>query len=485
MNTEITHTRSGKSLSGLPVLLTVLACWGLPPSAAAGGVTVSESNVFQVINSAVSYRYQKEKQREVVESACYFDPEVEDSMRCSWVSNIGGTDPYRLRQEAKRKATKWCRKAGGSSCVLFWRNGSLRFDGLLPSQAEKIESALQGITSRDPEARPLPRRAVEGHRLRGRFERIRDRREGWRKKNRGHNPHWALCASEQGAYATFAMMGSPRIDPSEVRDMCVLKCEAISRFSDNESRCYVVYENGELASAATEQVVSGLPPSVEAAEVTVSQRDVFKVIDAAVFWRHQKETARKVVESACYFDPEVGSSMRCAWKSDSGGGEPQHLQQETKRRATKWCRKAGGGNCVLFWQNGSLRFDGLLPTQAEKLESALRGIAPRDSEALSLPEGVGLDHRFGSRFERIRDSGERFQKKNRRRNPHWTVCASERWPHAALYMREPEIRLSEVREMCVLKCEAISRFVDLESKCYVVYEDGEFASAAAERALRR
>ena len=39
--------------------------------------------------------------------------------------------------------------------------------------------------------------------------------------------------------------------------------------------------------------------------------------------------------------------------------------------------------------------------------------------------------------------------------------------------------------MCVLKCQAISRFVAKGGTCYVVYQDGEFASPAAERAIRQ
>ena len=37
--------------------------------------------------------------------------------------------------------------------------------------------------------------------------------------------------------------------------------------------------------------------------------------------------------------------------------------------------------------------------------------------------------------------------------------------------------------MCILKCVALSELFSREGECYVVYEDGKFASPAAEAAL--
>ncbi len=260
MNAEATRTRPGKSFPGLLMLWTALACgvaplWRTPPSAAAGHVTVSQRDALKVIGSAVSHYYQKEVARRVVESACYFDPWVEDSMRCAWHSNTGGADPYRLQQKTKRRATKRCREAGGRSCVLFWSNGSFRFEGLSPSQAEKMESALTHHHFGTRRPLPLPEGIGVGQRLVTRFEQIRDRYEERRMKRRGRNLSYALCANERGPYASFSMSGGWAIDPSEVRRMCVLKCEAISRFVDREGKCYVVYGDGEFASLAAEQAI--------------------------------------------------------------------------------------------------------------------------------------------------------------------------------------------------------------------------------------
>ena len=254
MNAETTRTRPGNIFPGLPALLTALACWGLPPSAAAGDVTVSQRDGFRVIDAAVAWHYQKEVNRMVVDSACYFDPEVEKSLRCDWASNTGGADPYTLRRDVKRRATKRCKTAGGRNCTLFWRNGALRFDGLSPVQAEKLESALRGIAADDPEALSLPEGTGVDYGFRNRFKRVSDAWEKWRKKYRGYNPHYVLCVNERGTWSSFGMEG-PRTHLEVVRGMCVLKCMAISRFVDKDGMCYVVYQDGEFASPAAEQAI--------------------------------------------------------------------------------------------------------------------------------------------------------------------------------------------------------------------------------------
>ena len=253
MNAGITRTRPGRRFPGLPVLVTALAYWRLPASVAAGDVTVSQRDGYRVIDAAVAWRYQKEVDRQVVDSACYFDPEVENSLRCAWSSSTGGADPWRLRRDVKRRATKRCKKADGRSCVLFWRNGEIRFDGLSPVQAEKFESALRGIAADDPEALSLPE-GVEVDYFRGLFKQASDGWERWRKKNRGHNPHYALCANERSPWSSFGMQG-PGTHLETVRGMCVLKCQAISRFVAKGGACYVVYQDGEFASPAAERAI--------------------------------------------------------------------------------------------------------------------------------------------------------------------------------------------------------------------------------------
>lgn len=110
-----------------PVRMLALAVVVLPMSAVAD-TTLNDRDVFRFLNTAVSHYYQKNVRRWQMESACYFDPQVEKSMACAWRTGGGGADPYRLKQRVQRDGTKWCRNNGGNSCTLFWRNGKLRFD---------------------------------------------------------------------------------------------------------------------------------------------------------------------------------------------------------------------------------------------------------------------------------------------------------------------------------------------------------------------
>ena len=224
------------------------------PSSASGETVLKWRDSETVISSAVSHYYHKTVERNVIESVCYFDPNVENSMRCSWASGSGGVDPFRLKQMVKRNATKWCKKAGGRKCVLFWRSGTLQFAGLSPEQSEKLELVLGKMPDYDSEAALLPDGVGVGSKFRDQFPRLRDRLEEIRKKRRGHNLHYAICTNERGPSATFRMQGSGT-HMTKVRNMCVLKCNAFSEYLSKEGECYVVYEDGKFVSAAAEKAV--------------------------------------------------------------------------------------------------------------------------------------------------------------------------------------------------------------------------------------
>ena len=126
--TESAGRRSRPFVPALTVALTVaISAISVPASS---DVVVKTDDISAMVDSAVVYFFQKEINRAVIDAACYFDPEVENSMRCSWASTSGGGDAFALQQKVKRQATKWCKQAGGENCFLFWRNGTLRFDGL-------------------------------------------------------------------------------------------------------------------------------------------------------------------------------------------------------------------------------------------------------------------------------------------------------------------------------------------------------------------
>ena len=228
-------------------------------------------------------------------------------------------------------------------------------------------------------------------------------------------------------------------------------------------------------------LVLALPGSASE-ETVLEMREAARVINSAVSYHYQKAVKRQVVESACYFDPNVENSMRCTWSSGSGAADPFRMQQKVKRRLKKSCKKAGGRKCVIFWRNGALRFDGLAPEQSERLESALAKIPDYDAEAVSLPEGAGLHDKFRDWFPKAKDYWEGIRKKNPGHNPHYAICANETGVPASFYMQGRGTHISNVRNMCVLKCQSLSELFSKEGTCYAVYGDGKFVNAAAEKA---
>ena len=190
-----------------PTLAMALMVFASP--LAASEETVLEPNdLVRVVDSAVVYHYQKTIERKVAESACYFDAKIEGTMRCSWTWSDGGADAHRLKNRVKRQATKWCKQAGGRKCVLFWRNGRIRFDALSPEQVEKMDSVLGKILDYDGEARPLPEGVGANRGFLDWFPKAREQLENDRIKYRGRNPHYAICANKDGPASLFSMLGT-------------------------------------------------------------------------------------------------------------------------------------------------------------------------------------------------------------------------------------------------------------------------------------
>ena len=232
-------------------LLAVALTWTAVPSSARAEAVLHSDDALKVISAAVFYHYAKNVQRQVVASVCYFDPKIEKTLRCSSLSRDQGGDAFSLTQRNKRRATKWCKEAGGKKCVEFWRNGRIRYKDLSPEQRERAESVLENIASFDSAPEPLPEGVGVSSNLRERFEEVREHWDGVRKKRRGHNPHYALCASDDRAWASFYLQGGS-IDTENVRRMCVLRCNAVASFFFMEPNCHVVFEDGQFVNAAAE-----------------------------------------------------------------------------------------------------------------------------------------------------------------------------------------------------------------------------------------
>ena len=82
MQTEFSRFRPIARRLLAPGLATLLAAFALPSSAAEETI-IEWRDAARVISSAVSHYYHGTVRRDVIEAACYFDPSVEDTMRCS------------------------------------------------------------------------------------------------------------------------------------------------------------------------------------------------------------------------------------------------------------------------------------------------------------------------------------------------------------------------------------------------------------------
>ena len=176
---------------GVLVWAFVLAVVALPATAE---TVLHDRDVVAVLASATTHYYKKTKRRRVVESACYFDAQVEKSMACSWSSATGGANRVSMRQRVQRNGTKGCKKRGGSDCTLFLKNGKLKSDSLSPDDSAKLALILSNIPSYDSQAHPLPEGVEVGSDFRERFGKARDYWDDLRKRRRAHKLHYSLCA---------------------------------------------------------------------------------------------------------------------------------------------------------------------------------------------------------------------------------------------------------------------------------------------------
>ena len=258
---------------------------------------------------------------------------------------------------------------------------------------------------------------------------------------------------------------------------------------------FLTQETGDVAMTSRQKVMLGTSalalalfvlPLTAVANTVLQERDVVRVLGAITSWYHKKTFRElKHVEAACYFDPQVESSMVCPYRFETGAADSFRMRQRVRRDGTKWCKQRGGEDCTLFWRNGKLEFDSLSPDDAARLESVVRNMHEWDLEAKPLPDGVEVSDNFLERFEEVREYWEDYSKKQRRRNPNYAICAGNSW--ASTYEESGNLGrrdgLSAVREMCILKCNAISEWYSREGRCYLIYENGEFASGAARQAI--
>ena len=240
-----------------------------------------------------------------------------------------------------------------------------------------------------------------------------------------------------------------------------------------------------LAAAIVATTLVAAAPMAAGADVTLDRRALTNVFRIAVNDHVQRTVEGRTTETACYFDPQVEGSMRCSY-STSGKHSASarfHMRDEVKSRLKAFCKEAGGKNCILFMQNGELKYEGLSPEQSEKLASVLGRIPSYDPEAKSLPDGVDLASEFRDWFPKAKDYFDNLHRKRKFKNYHFAVCANSTGTRSWSSGQGGGTRLPRLRTTCVMSCTALADMYSEEGNCYVVYEDGKFASAAAEAAL--
>ena len=257
-------------------------------------------------------------------------------------------------------------------------------------------------------------------------------------------------------------------------------------FNDNDEGVVARARRHSLAAAVVAPIlVMAAAPTPSAAETVLDPNTVENVIRMAVTDHFQRTVKRKTVESACYFDPQVEKSMRCSasWAGRNSGADRFYMRSELKSKVRSYCKEAGGRKCILFMRNGELEYDGLSSEQSEKFASVLGNIPSYDTEAKSLPDDVDVPDRFSDWFPGAKDYFDGVHRKKKLKNHHFAICMNTAGAASWSAAQGGGVDISQIRSTCALRCIALSEMNSEEGDCYVVYEDGKFASASAEAAL--
>ena len=215
--------------------------------------------------------------------------------------------------------------------------------------------------------------------------------------------------------------------------------------------------------------------------------EVSKVYNAAVYYRYHIAIGRPV-QAACYVDFTVPGSMSCTAATGPKGAGGSQLRNAAKRQATKQCKAAGGNGCRLFWRSGELKTDRLAGEARERLQALFEYSGSYEAQGAPLPEGASLGQLVRDRFANASNQLETYRVTRDGGNAHYGICANEAgfW---SVFLAEGEgVERSHVRNLCVLKCDGLAKWVSakypaLAGKCYAVYENGEFVSETAKKAL--
>ena len=236
--------------------------------------------------------------------------------------------------------------------------------------------------------------------------------------------------------------------------------------------------------AAGAIVMSKGPLPMEASnETELTVEALGRLMDAVASYHYQKRVAGKAVAASCFLDPKVEDSMGCVWRAHDRGSDLHAMRQVAKKEARTRCKNAGGKSCKEFWRDGKLKARGLSAETHEKFRSSLEGMEGELPEARLLPDGESVSADLRDAFPNLVEYWEKERARLAERKLNYAICANQHGTFTSYAMLGGKTQPSGIHTMCIAKCDAVATWYSSDGPCYVVYADGEFASASAKAAL--
>ncbi len=196
--------------------------------------------VYSVVQNAMApYWYFKNKRKNrSIRSFCYFDPNVEKTIGCSWRTGSSANS------KAKKRAKERCKDFGGSKCVQFWANGKLKYKKTPEADAKKFIAIFENIGLQDYDTGPLVEGKIASERSREGYQYEIELFEKW------DVPHFVVC----GTGEFWISSSATSVKLKHVRNMCVLSCQTFQDFYDRDEGCFVYSEDGNFVSPEAERI---------------------------------------------------------------------------------------------------------------------------------------------------------------------------------------------------------------------------------------
>ena len=211
------------------------------------------------------------------------------------------------------------------------------------------------------------------------------------------------------------------------------------------------------AATALVLAIAALPVAA-AADTVLNVESVGKFLNNALFYRYHKDLGRPV-QTACYFDFKVESSMGCSASTGDKGTDVFELRNNAKRHAKTACKSGGGKRCSRFSLNGRLRDDDVLGERLDEFNALLKSIGSHETEGESLPAGATFGQIVRDSFEAVKDHLETYRKDRQSSNAHYALCSNLPGLWTTFVAEGDGVQDSHVRNLCVLKCDAVASWI--------------------------